>query len=119
MTMNSLPVFALVALVLASCARSSAGVSGAEPSPPGIQHSPGSASAIEAAGRSLFLKNCALCHGASAHGDEGPDLHNLDFSDQWIANRIRNGKKGEMTAFGGKLRQAEIDSLIAYLHTLK
>jgi mono/diheme cytochrome c family protein len=26
-------------------------------------------------GRTLFLKNCAHCHGADAHGDEGPDLH--------------------------------------------
>lgn len=71
------------------------------------------------AGRALFLHNCAHCHGASARGDEGPDLHGLDESDHWIARRIREGKKGEMTAFAGKLQPAEIDSLIAYLHTLK
>lgn len=65
------------------------------------------------------MKNCAHCHGASAHGDEGPDLHNLDESDQWIAKRIRNGKAGEMTAFAGKLQAAEIDQVIAYLRTLK
>jgi mono/diheme cytochrome c family protein len=46
-------------------------------------------------------------------------LHALDFSDQWIANRIRDGKKGKMTAFGGKLQPADIDALVAYLHTLK
>ena len=41
------------------------------------------------AGRQLFLKNCAHCHGADAHGDEGPDLHNLDWTDEQIATRIR------------------------------
>jgi mono/diheme cytochrome c family protein len=70
-------------------------------------------------GRALFLKNCAHCHGADAHGDEGPDLHNLDWSDREITNRIRNGKKGEMTAFEGKLQTNEVKSIIAYLRTLK
>ena len=81
------------------------------------QPAPAIASAI--AGRKLFLKNCAVCHAADAHGDEGPDLHGLDWTDQQIATRIRNGKKGEMTSFAGKLPPPEIDSLIAYLHTLQ
>ena len=71
------------------------------------------------AGRSLFLKNCAHCHGADAHGDEGPDLHNLDWTDKQIADRIRSGKKGQMTAFAGKLQTREIENIIAYLRTLK
>jgi mono/diheme cytochrome c family protein len=70
-------------------------------------------------GRALFLKNCAHCHGATAHGDEGPDLHNLDLTADWIANRIRKGKAGQMTAFAGKLQPAEIDALVAYVKTLK
>jgi len=70
-------------------------------------------------GRTLFLKNCAHCHGADAHGDEGPDLHNLDWTDAQIAARIRNGKKGQMTAFAGKLQAVEIENIIAYVRTLK
>jgi len=70
-------------------------------------------------GRTLFLKNCAHCHGATAHGDDGPDLHNLDFTADWIANRIRKGKAGQMTAFAGKLQPAEIDALVAYVRSLK
>ena len=70
-------------------------------------------------GRSLFLKNCAHCHADDATGDEGPDLHGLERSDDWIAKRIREGKKGKMTAFGQKFSQADIDALIAYLRTLK
>ena len=70
-------------------------------------------------GRTLFLRNCAHCHGATAHGDDGPDLHNLDFTDDWIANRIRKGKAGQMTAFAGKLQSAEIAALVAYVQSLK
>jgi mono/diheme cytochrome c family protein len=70
-------------------------------------------------GRTLFLKNCAHCHGATAHGDDGPDLHDLGLTDDWIANRIRKGKAGQMTAFAGKLQPAEIDALVAYVQSLK
>lgn len=70
-------------------------------------------------GRRLFLKNCAHCHADDATGDEGPDLHGLEKSDEWIAGRIRKGVKGKMTAFGQKFSQTDIDDLIAYLRTLK
>lgn len=70
-------------------------------------------------GQRLFVKNCAHCHGADAHGDEGPDLHNLDWSDAQIATRIRNGKKGQMPAFAEKFSPAEIREVTAYLRTLK
>jgi mono/diheme cytochrome c family protein len=79
----------------------------------------GASNSVVMPGRALFLKNCAHCHGADARGDDGPDLHGLDVSDEWIANRIRKGKKGQMTAFAGKLQPAEIDALVAYLRTLK
>jgi cytochrome c oxidase cbb3-type subunit III len=70
-------------------------------------------------GRALFLKNCAHCHGADAHGDDGPDLHGLGLTNDEIAARIRKGKKGQMTAFAGKLQPAEIDALVAYVQALK
>jgi mono/diheme cytochrome c family protein len=70
-------------------------------------------------GRTLFLRNCAHCHGATAHGDDGPDLHDLGLADDWIANRIRKGKAGEMTAFAGKLPPSEIAALVAYVQSLK
>lgn len=72
-----------------------------------------------APGRAVFLKNCAHCHGADAGGGEGPDLHQLDESDSWIANRIRQGKAGEMTAFAGKLPEEDVTNVIAYLRSLK
>jgi mono/diheme cytochrome c family protein len=72
-----------------------------------------------AAGQQLFLKNCAHCHGADAHGDDGPDLHNLDSTDEQVGMRIRNGKKGQMTAFAGKFSPQQIRDVIGYLRSLK
>jgi cytochrome c oxidase cbb3-type subunit 3 len=69
-------------------------------------------------GRHLFLMNCAHCHGDDAHGDEGPDLHNLHKSDARIHEVITTGIKGEMPSFGKKLGDPDVRQLIAYLRTL-
>ena len=69
-------------------------------------------------GRHLFLTNCAHCHGEDAHGDEGPDLHNLHRSDARIHEVITAGIKGEMSSFGKKLGDPDVRQLIAYLRTL-
>ena len=71
-----------------------------------------------AQGRHLFLMNCAHCHGDDAHGDEGPDLHDLHRSDTRIYEVIIAGIKGEMPSFGKKLGDSDIQQLIAYLRTL-
>ncbi len=70
-------------------------------------------------GQQLFLRNCAHCHGADGRGDEGPDLHDLGWTDDQITARIRNGKKGQMTAFAGKLSSKDISEIIVYLRTLR
>ena len=72
-----------------------------------------------AQGRTLYLMNCAHCHGVDATGDEGPDLHGLDLPDERVAKLINNGKKGQMPKFSAKLDGAQVKLLIAYLHTLK
>ena len=69
-------------------------------------------------GRHLFLMNCAHCHGDDAHGDEGPDLHDLHRSDTRIHEVITAGIKGEMPSFGRKLGDPDVRQLIAYLRTL-
>ena len=71
-----------------------------------------------AQGRHLFLMNCAHCHGDDAHGDEGPDLHNLHRNDARIHEVITAGIKGEMPSFGKKLGDPDVRQLIAYLRTL-
>ena len=70
-------------------------------------------------GYTLFMMNCAHCHGNDAHGDEGPDLHGVTKSDARIASLIKNGIKGEMPKFGAKLTDTEIQALIAFLRSLK
>jgi len=103
----------------ASCRPGSDRVQTGQSVPPSVQQTVSATSSDIARGRSLFLKNCAHCHGADARGDDGPDLHEISESDDWIARRIRNGVKGEMTAFGGKFSPEEIGTIIAYLRTLK
>ena len=70
-------------------------------------------------GEDLFARNCAHCHGDDAHGDEGPDLHDLKKSDARISKVVTQGIKGEMPAFGSKLNDTDIKALIAFLRTLK
>jgi mono/diheme cytochrome c family protein len=117
-----LTTIALVASVLTGLAQTNnTDVHGANASSASSQPATGAAPANTGTinSRTLFLRNCAHCHGATAHGDDGPDLHDLGLTDDWIANRIRKGKAGQMTAFAGKLQPAEIDALVAYVQSLK
>jgi mono/diheme cytochrome c family protein len=74
---------------------------------------------LEKKGYTLFLLNCAHCHGTDARGDEGPDLHGLTKSDARIATLIKNGKKGEMPKFASKLSDSEVQALVAFVRSLK
>jgi mono/diheme cytochrome c family protein len=72
-------------------------------------------------GHSLFMLNCAHCHGTDARGEDegGPDLHGVTKSDARIASMIKNGIKGEMPKFGAKLTDADVQALIAFVRSLK
>ena len=70
-------------------------------------------------GYTLFMMNCAHCHGNDAHGDEGPDLHGLTKSDARVASLIKNGVKGEMPKFGAKLTDSDVQALVAFVRSLK
>ena len=69
-------------------------------------------------GYSLFMLNCAHCHGPDARGEEGPDLHGVTKSDARIASVIKNGIKGEMPKFGAKLTDTDVQALIAFVRSL-
>lgn len=75
--------------------------------------------ALVATGRRLFLASCAHCHGADASGDEGPDLHDLQVSDHYIARMIALGEPHEMPSFARKHGPADIAALTAYLRSLE
>ena len=70
-------------------------------------------------GYTLFMMNCAHCHGNDARGDEGPDLHGVTKSDARITSLIKNGIKGEMPTFGTKLTDADVRALIAFVRSLE
>ena len=74
---------------------------------------------LVARGRKLFLDSCAHCHAADARGDEGPDLHDVQVSDRYIANTITRGIPHEMPSFKKKLGDAEITALVAYVRSLE
>jgi mono/diheme cytochrome c family protein len=73
----------------------------------------------------LFQQNCAGCHGPTGKGVASvhtPDFTNpalqRSLSAQDIVNAIRNGKAGgRMPAWSGKLSDAQIDSLSAYIRS--
>jgi cbb3-type cytochrome c oxidase subunit III len=78
-----------------------------------------------AAGQKLFGVTCANCHGRSAQGTRmAPALYNKTFLSQTpdaaITQIISNGVPGTaMPAWGGRLSDADLKALVAYLRSLE
>ena len=68
----------------------------------------------------LFATTCGWCHsdGGRAAG-KGPQLMNTQRSDDFMHNRIKNGKEGAMPAFGSLFNDTQIDQIIKYIRDLK
>ena len=68
----------------------------------------------------LFAGTCGFCHadGGRAPG-RGPQLMDTPRDDDFIRNRIKNGKEGAMPAFGAAFSDAQIDQIIKYIRALK
>ena len=77
-------------------------------------------------GADLFKQKCSMCHGEDGKGY--PALKTPDFTDPKVqasitddemTEVIKNGKKGTaMPAFGEKLSDDQIKSLIAFIRSL-
>jgi mono/diheme cytochrome c family protein len=72
------------------------------------------------AGQDVFNAKCMQCH--TTQPDEvrlGPSLYGemKKKSDAQVREILKNGK-GKMPSFDGKLTPADINNLLAYLHTL-
>jgi mono/diheme cytochrome c family protein len=68
----------------------------------------------------LFATTCGWCHSdAGRAAGKGPQLMNTTRSDDFIRNRIKNGKEGRMPAFGAMFSDEDIDRIIAYIRALK
>src|SRR5215475_12234240 len=97
----------IAALVLAfSVSRASAQQN---PSPEVKAPPPAEASPNDIDGATMFATICGWCHenGGRTAG-KGPKLAGTTRSDEFILNRIRNGKPGAMPAFGGSFSEGQI-----------
>ena len=84
-------------------------------------------SAANSASRSVYLSNCARCHGADGRADtesgrlyDVPDISGGRLrrrSSKNLTNVINRGG-GSMPAFGKKLTKAQIASLVTYIRKL-
>jgi mono/diheme cytochrome c family protein len=109
----------------------------AQPTPPATQPAAQPTSTTPTAGAALtadeakpiFQKNCIPCHGADGKGNKAISPKMPDFTDaKWqakekdeelvtsITNGIGQGK-GSMPAWKGKLKDEEIQGLVAYVRT--
>ena len=78
--------------------------------------------ALAASGKTIFETNCAACHGMDGKGNQALGAPNLT-DDIWlhgwgeaaITAMINNGKTNEMPAQTGKLTDAQIKVLTAYV----
>jgi cytochrome c oxidase cbb3-type subunit 3 len=76
-------------------------------------------------GETLFLDNCAACHGENALGDPDQGAPNLSdaiwlygSSEEAIETSVRRGPFGVMPNWNARLDEAEIKAVAAYVHQL-
>jgi len=74
------------------------------------------------AGAAIFAASCAGCHGADLSGGRGPSLFDpalfQRLTDPVLHETIEKGvKDSEMPPFAGALESAQIDAVIAYMHS--
>ena len=69
-------------------------------------------------GSKLFKINCVGCHGISAQGFVGPDLHDATkvMSDKKIINQVIQGLTPPMPSF--EIEPQSMADLLEYMHSL-
>jgi len=68
----------------------------------------------------LFATTCGWCHSDGGRvAGKGPQLMDTKRDDDFIRDRIKNGKSGSMPAFSSTFSDAQIDQIIKYIRELK
>jgi mono/diheme cytochrome c family protein len=71
-------------------------------------------------GNRLFAGTCGFCHSDGGRkAGKGPKLAGSKRSDEFIINRITNGKPGRMPAFGRTYSPEQIEQILAYIRSLQ
>ena len=70
-------------------------------------------------GEALFKINCVGCHGITARGLVGPDLHSITqrLSDKEIIKQVTGGLTPPMPSF--EIDPVNMSNLLKYLHSLE
>ena len=70
-------------------------------------------------GDALFKMNCVGCHGITARGLVGPDLHSVTqrLSDKEIIKQVTGGLTPPMPSF--EIDPVNMSNLLKYLHSLE
>jgi mono/diheme cytochrome c family protein len=113
---------ALAASTIATLALafSASGVSAQQNPSPAAKPPPAEASPNDIDGATMFATVCGWCHESGGRtAGKGPKLAGTTRSDEFIINRIRNGKPGAMPAFGGSFSEGQIVAILAYIRTLE
>ena len=80
--------------------------------------SPSGGSVIDV--QTLFATTCSFCHGDGGRAaGKGPQLMDTQRSDDFLRDRIKNGKEGAMPAFGQIFGDGDVDAIVRYIRELK
>ncbi|HLZ02528.1 MAG TPA: cytochrome c [Bradyrhizobium sp.] len=91
-----------------------------QPAAPAQQPAAPAANSDQLDVKQLFATTCGWCHSDGGRvAGKGPQLMDTKRDDDFIRNRIKNGKEGAMPAFGGMFNDAQIDQIIKYIRNLK
>jgi mono/diheme cytochrome c family protein len=83
------------------------------------QVKPPEASSADIDGETMFATTCGFCHESGGRiAGKGPKLSNSKRSDEFMINRIKNGKPGAMPAFGHAFSDGQIMAILAYIRGL-
>jgi len=68
----------------------------------------------------LFASSCGWCHLKAGRGaGKGPKLAGTQLTDREIIARVRNGKPGQMPAFGSAFNDEQLKAIVGYIRDLK
>jgi mono/diheme cytochrome c family protein len=80
----------------------------------------GSPLLAQSSGATIYKAKCQMCHLADGSGNKGMKVpaFTAGASDASLIAATKNGK-GKMPAYAGKLTDADISDVVAYIKTLK